>query len=177
MARRRMSEMRWLGLIALMSLTLLALGCGDDAADEGSEGGPAAAATTASADDAERPAATRKGTTVRVVESQFGRILADGRGQAVYIFDKETTNKSECYGACARAWPPVLTTGRPRAGTGARNRLLGTTRRRNGKSQVTYRGRPLYYYVDDSPGRVLCHNVDEFGGLWLVIRASGKPVG
>jgi predicted lipoprotein with Yx(FWY)xxD motif len=70
----------------------------------------------------------------------------------------------------------VLAKGEPRAGRGARGSLLGTTRRRDGKLQVTYRGRPLYYYVDDGPGRVLCHNVEEFGGLWLVVRADGNPV-
>ena len=70
----------------------------------------------------------------------------------------------------------MLTRGRPVAGKGIRKRLLGTTRRRNGKRQVTYDGRPLYYYVDDTPGRVLCHDVLEFGGLWLVVRPDGTPV-
>ena len=70
----------------------------------------------------------------------------------------------------------MLTRGRPVAGKGIRERLLGTTRRRNGKRQVTYDGRPLYYYVDDAPGRVLCHDVSEFGGLWLVVRPDGTPV-
>lgn len=121
------------------------------------------------------PAAAQVGRTVKVVPSRFGRILADARGQAVYLFAKEKRGRSECYGACARAWPPVLTKGRPRAGRGAKASLLGTTRRRDGTRQVTYRGRPLYYYVDDRPGRVLCHNVSEFGGLWLVVRPNGRP--
>jgi predicted lipoprotein with Yx(FWY)xxD motif len=121
-------------------------------------------------------AAAKPGRVIKVVDSQYGKILGDGKGQAVYVFDKETTRKSECYGACARAWPPVLAKGRPRAGKGARARLLGTTRRRNGKRQLTYRGRPLYYYVHDSSGNVLCHDVSEFGGLWLVIRRGGRPV-
>jgi predicted lipoprotein with Yx(FWY)xxD motif len=120
--------------------------------------------------------AAARGTTVRLVRSQFGRILGDRRGQAFYLFDEEKSKRSECYGRCARAWPPVLTKGRPRAGRGVRARLLGTTRRRDGRMQVTYRGRPLYYYVDDGPGRVLCHNVEEFGGLWLVLRANGEAV-
>ena len=42
--------------------------------------------------------------------------------------------------------------------------------------QVTYGGHPLYYYVDDTPGKVLCHNVDEFGGTWLVVLPSGEAV-
>jgi predicted lipoprotein with Yx(FWY)xxD motif len=155
---------------------MLALGCGDDSGNGSSKASTAPAASTSPADDAERPGAARKGTTVKLVDSRFGRILADSRGQAVYLFDKETTKRSECYGACAKAWPPLLTKGEPRAGQGARSGLLGTTRRRNGKRQVTYRGHPLYYYVDDGPGRVLCHDVDEFGGLWLVVRAAGTPV-
>lgn len=67
--------------------------------------------------------------------------------------------------------------GPPGRGQGRAKRLLGTTPRRNGKRQVTYDGRLLYYYVDDAPGRVLCHNVLEFGGLWLVVRSDGSPVG
>lgn len=114
-------------------------------------------------------------TTIKAVSSQFGRILADGRGQAVYVFDKETTSKPGCHGACAKAWPPVLSEGRPVAGRGASARLLGTTRRRDGKRQVTVDGKPLYSYVHDTPGRVLCHDVQEFGGLWLVVRPDGTP--
>jgi predicted lipoprotein with Yx(FWY)xxD motif len=133
-------------------------------------------ATPAEAAPAKRASATKPGKTIKAVNSQFGRILGDGRGQAVYVFDKETSSKPECYGACAKAWPPVLTKGRPVAGKGARAGQLGTTRRRNGKRQVTVGGRPLYYYVDDAPGRVLCHDVAEFGGLWLVVRPDGAPV-
>jgi predicted lipoprotein with Yx(FWY)xxD motif len=121
-------------------------------------------------------ATAAQGKRISIVDSQFGKIVGDGRGQAFYVFDKERAGKSECYGACARAWPPVLTRGRPAARKGVRSRLLGTVRRRSGKRQVTYRGRPLYYYVDDAPGRVLCHDVREFGGLWLVIRPNGTPV-
>jgi predicted lipoprotein with Yx(FWY)xxD motif len=171
-------------LLAMLSvICLVAAGCGGDD-DDGGGGGerePAsmAPASTTDTTQASDRAATgaRKGRKIRVVDdSQFGRILANGRGQAVYYFDRESTERSECYGACARAWPPVLTKGKPRAGDGARSGLLGRTERRNGKSQVTYDGHPLYYYVDDSPGRVLCHDVEEFGGLWLVVRPDGTPV-
>jgi predicted lipoprotein with Yx(FWY)xxD motif len=70
----------------------------------------------------------------------------------------------------------VIAKGEPAAGAGAAGRLLGTTRRRDGRLQLTYGGHPVYYYVDDAPGRVLCQNVNEFGGQWLIVRASGKPV-
>jgi predicted lipoprotein with Yx(FWY)xxD motif len=116
------------------------------------------------------------GITVKVVSSQYGPVLADGRGQAFYLFASEKTARSRCYGACQQRWPPVLARGRPRAGPGGKSRLLGTTRRADGKVQLTYAGHPMYYYLGDAPGRILCQGVDEFGGLWLVVRSSGKPV-
>jgi predicted lipoprotein with Yx(FWY)xxD motif len=113
---------------------------------------------------------------VKVVSSQYGHILADGRGRAFYLFAKEHSRSSECYGACATNWPPVGVKGKPVAGPGAESRLLGNTRRSDGKLQLTYAGHPIYYYVGDSPGRVLCQGVNEFGGLWLVVQPNGKPV-
>jgi predicted lipoprotein with Yx(FWY)xxD motif len=121
-------------------------------------------------------AAAGNGTTVKTVSSQFGTILGDRKGQAFYAFGKERTSRSECYGACAKAWPPVLASGRPVAAKGVRASLIGTTRRRDGTRQLTFRGRPLYYYVSDAPGRVLCHDVRQFGGLWQVIKPDGVPV-
>jgi predicted lipoprotein with Yx(FWY)xxD motif len=64
----------------------------------------------------------------------------------------------------------------PRAAVGARNALLGTTRRADGRLQVTYAGKPLYYVGDRSPGQILCQNVSEFGGLWVVVRPNGTLV-
>jgi predicted lipoprotein with Yx(FWY)xxD motif len=173
--------------LLLLTFTLAAVvatGCGSDD-DAGAARGdamaqePAMKETKAAAADgamADTAMAAKRGTAIRVVRSQYGRILAARRGQAVYLFDKETSARSRCYGACAQAWPPVLTKGRPVAGKGAKAGLLGTTRRRDGKKQVTYDGQPLYYYVADAPGRVLCHDVEEFGGTWLVLRSSGKAV-
>ena len=166
-------------LTVMLTIAVLApAGCGDDGdgaapADAMAKAPAASAARTATS--AARPA-PRRGTAIRVVDSQYGRILAARRGQAVYLFDKETSERSRCYGACAKAWPPVLTKGRPVAGKGAKSSLLGTARRRDGKKQVTYDGQPLYYYVADAPGRVLCHDVEEFGGTWLVLRSNGKAV-
>ncbi len=115
-----------------------------------------------------------QGVRVKVVDSDYGRVIADGKGEALYLFEKESGKKPQCYGSCAQVWPPVLTKGKPKAGRGL-EASLGTTRRNNGKLQVTYAGQPLYYYVGDSPGSILCHDVEEFGGLWLVVQPSGEP--
>ncbi len=115
--------------------------------------------------------------TVTVRGSSYGRILFDGRGFVLYAFTKDPRGRSACTGACAAAWPPYLVSRRARAGVGVRKSLLGTTRRSDGKLQATYAGRPLYYYIGDrKPGQILCQNVAEFGGVWLVVRASGALV-
>jgi predicted lipoprotein with Yx(FWY)xxD motif len=110
--------------------------------------------------------------------SSFGRILFDGRGFVLYRFTRDAHGRSACSGACAKAWPPYLVKTRPRAGAGLAGSRLGTTRRSDGSLQATYAGRPLYYYVGDrSPGQIRCQNVAEFGGVWRVVRPSGRLVG
>jgi len=115
------------------------------------------------------------GKRVSLVKSDYGRILADGKGFALYLFTKDD-GKSRCYGECARAWPPLYTKRRPRAVGDVRQDLLGTVRRRNGRKQVTYNGHPLYYYVgDEAPRVVRCQSVYEYGGTWFIVRRSGRP--
>jgi predicted lipoprotein with Yx(FWY)xxD motif len=115
--------------------------------------------------------------TVAVHSSRYGRILFDGRGFALYTFSHDPRGRSSCSGACAERWPPLLVRRTPSAGPGAKASLLGTVRRADGTTQAAYAGRPLYYYVGDTkPGQILCQNVSEFGGRWLVVRASGAPV-
>jgi predicted lipoprotein with Yx(FWY)xxD motif len=129
------------------------------------------AMTTAPAGSAE---ATGAGAMITTAASDFGQILFDGTGQAIYLFDKESTATPDCYGDCAAAWPPVLTVGAPVAGTGLMADLLGVTPRTDGSTQVTYAGRPLYYYAGEGKNEVTCHNVSEFGGRWLVVTPTGK---
>lgn len=120
------------------------------------------------------PTGAAAGVTITAAASDFGQVLFDGTGQAVYLFDKETTAVPDCYGDCAVAWPPVLTDGPPLAGDGTAADLLGTTSRTDGSTQATYAGHPLYYYAHEGKNKVTCHNVNEFGGLWLVITPSGQ---
>lgn len=119
--------------------------------------------------------ATKPNLTVR--SSAYGKILFDGRGFVLYAFTKDAKNRSNCFGECARAWPPYIAKGTQKVGPGLDQAKLGTTKRPDGSRQVTYGGRPLYYYVDDnSAGEIRCQNVFEFGGLWLVVRGSSALV-
>jgi predicted lipoprotein with Yx(FWY)xxD motif len=115
--------------------------------------------------------------TLTVKSSSFGRVLFDGRGFVLYAFTRDKNGRSACYGACAKAWPVYYAKATLRAGTGIKRSLIGTTKRRDGRRQITYAGRPLYYYVGDTEaGQIRCQNVVEFGGTWLVVRPTGKLV-
>ena len=115
--------------------------------------------------------------TLTVRSTQFGRILFDGRGQALYAFTRDKRGGlSQCYGECAKAWPVYFKQGVPRAGDGVKQSEIGTTRRRDGRLQVTYNGWPLYFYAHEGRREVRCQNVVEFGGTWLVVKPSGAPV-
>ncbi len=177
--------MKRISLLILIGLLVFA-GCGGD--DGGSDSGSGAADSSAKAEDEQTGAATKtdeaesetgratsgKGTAVALGDSQFGQILFDSKRQAIYIFERDQENRSNCYGDCAEAWPPVFTEGKPRAGKGVDRTLLGTTKRRDGKLQVTYAGKPLYFYAHEGPGEVKCHNVNLNGGFWWVLDADGE---
>jgi predicted lipoprotein with Yx(FWY)xxD motif len=160
---------------ALAALMIGAAGCGDAGGGASPEAASAPAPTTTQRAPAPKP--PTDGVRLKVVDSELGQVVGDAHGEALYLFDKERGSEPACYGECADAWPPALAKGAPVAGDGVTQRLLGTTRRRDGKLQVTYRDHPLYYYVGDAPGRILCQNVDEFGGRWLVVQPNGDPVG
>jgi predicted lipoprotein with Yx(FWY)xxD motif len=131
---------------------------------------PGATATTTAAGAAKK----RKGTKLIVDDSDFGTMLFDTRKQAIYAFERDANGRSVCYGECAKAWPPVYTAGHPVAGAGVKPGLLGTLERRDGSRQVTYAGKPLYFYAHEGPGQVLCHNVNLNGGYWWVLAPSGE---
>jgi predicted lipoprotein with Yx(FWY)xxD motif len=120
------------------------------------------------------PRQNEPATTVIAAQSDFGMILFDATGQAIYIFDIETTTKPLCYDDCAAAWPPVLTYAAPRAGQRVNEALLGTTPRADGTTQVTYGGHPLYLYAHEGKGEVKCHDVFLNGGNWYAVQPDGK---
>jgi predicted lipoprotein with Yx(FWY)xxD motif len=156
--------------LAAIALVGVLSGCG------GSSGVTRAPATTPAAPAPSTAAAApvaKTGTVITTAGSDYGVMLFDQKGQAIYLFDKEQTSKAECYDRCAAAWPPVYTKGAAVAAGAARADLLGSTKRSDGREQVTYAGHPLYYYAFEKPRQVLCHNVVEYGGRWLVVTPGG----
>jgi predicted lipoprotein with Yx(FWY)xxD motif len=109
--------------------------------------------------------------------SKLGRILVDNHGKTLYLWAHDKGRRSTCNGQCATYWPPLVTSGKPKAGPGTRARLLRTSRRADGRRQVTYHGHPLYYYVGDTrAGDVNGAGQTGFGGRWDPVSAAGGAV-
>jgi predicted lipoprotein with Yx(FWY)xxD motif len=147
---------------------LVTAGCG------GASKAMATGAASSGASAAVATPAASTGTTITLRPSRYGRMLFSSKRQAIYVFQRDRPGRSNCYGECAKSWPPVYTTGRPQAGPGVRMALLGMAKRRDGRLQVTYAGKPLYYYANEGPGQVECHNVELNGGFWWVVGPDGK---
>jgi predicted lipoprotein with Yx(FWY)xxD motif len=161
-----------------VALTLIGLAIALVAASASASKGRASADPAVSAPPASgQPAATPRRAVLRLRETRFGEVIHEkGSGLVAYLFTRERSSKPACYGACAKAWPPIKTRRRPVAGLGLQQRHLGTSRRRGGAKMVTYRGHPLYFYEHDRPGQILCNDVREFGGRWFVVDKRGRPV-
>lgn len=114
---------------------------------------------------------------LKVASLGGGQALVDGSGKALYLFEKDTGTSSTCYDACATAWPPLLTSGKPTAGGKVQAGELGTTKRSDGTMQVTYHGHPLYYFFKDkAAGDIKGQGVDAFGAPWYLVTPSGDAL-
>jgi len=123
------------------------------------------------------PARAASVAKVQLVNTKLGKVLADGRGRTLYLFEKDKGSKSACSAACAQAWPPLTTTGKPRAGAGVSASKLGTTTRSGGVKQVTYNGHPLYGFVKDTgPRQTHGEGLKAFGAEWYVLNGAGHKV-
>jgi predicted lipoprotein with Yx(FWY)xxD motif len=131
----------------------------------------AAVLTTAAA------AASRSGSVVKLRQSSLGQILVDSHGRTLYLWAHDKHHKSTCYGPCAVYWPALVTHGKPKAVGGARQALLSTTRRRDGRLQVVYHGHPLYRFAGDTKaGQTSGEGLTDFGGRWDPVSAAGLAV-
>jgi predicted lipoprotein with Yx(FWY)xxD motif len=148
-------------LVALVALVVAGCGGGDDQASAAPSRGNGSGSSTIGASDA----------------GGLGKILVDSQGRAVYLFEKDTGPKSTCSGACAVEWPPVTTSGKPTAGDGLSASMLGTTKRSDGTTQVTYNDHPLYRFEgDQEPGDTSGQGLDFFGAKWFVLSPAGDRV-
>jgi predicted lipoprotein with Yx(FWY)xxD motif len=151
------------GAALLAALTIALAACGGDDDTSGT------AATAAPTTKAPQEAA---GATVAVADSKLGDILVDGEGRTLYVFTKDKGDQSACSGECATNWPAL--TGTATAGTGVQASLLSTSMQANGTSQVTYGGKPLYYFAGDAkPGDT---NGQGVGKVWYVVGGDGEMV-
>ena len=114
-------------------------------------------------------------TKITLHKTKIGKVLATSSGMTLYVFMADKNGKSNCYGKCAGFWPPVMAKGKVSAGAGIKAGLLGTTKRKNGQRQVTYKGHPLYRFkLDKGAGQVAGQGQDFFGGKWYALSSAGS---
>jgi predicted lipoprotein with Yx(FWY)xxD motif len=120
---------------------------------------------------------TGASATLGVAKSSLGSILVNSTGRTLYLFRADVGATSSCSGAWAVAWPPLLATGTPIAGTGLTASKVGTNTRSGGSQQVTYNGHPVYLYIGDKKaGEVNGQGVTAFGAAWFALTPAGKQI-
>jgi predicted lipoprotein with Yx(FWY)xxD motif len=119
--------------------------------------------------------------TVNLTNTSKGMILTN-KGYTLFMFSRDKANKDNCVKikGCTAIWPPLLSSGTPKAGSGVNQSLLGTTKLPSGKKQVTYNKHPLYRYKPDlsshTKGDTTYIGAFLEGGYWWGVNASGKAV-
>jgi predicted lipoprotein with Yx(FWY)xxD motif len=170
MRTKRLSPLAAATAVALSAMAIAACGSGSSS-KQTTTGASVPGASSA-------PSSTSASSgTVDLAKRSLGPILIDSQGRTLYLWQADTGAKSTCTGACASAWPPLLTTGTPTAGSGVSSSLLGTTKRANGSEQVTYSGHPLYRFAGDTGSRQTNgQGSTGFGALWYVLSPRGNPL-
>lgn len=172
---------------ALAAVAIAAVGCGSSS-NSGSTTGSASSGASSSGSASSggayggggamtTPSTTTTAATVKTAKTPLGTILVDSSGRTLYLFERDTTSKSTCDGACAAAWPPLTTSGSPKAAGQATSGMLGTTKRSDGTTEVTYAGHPLYLYAGDSAaGQTNGQGLNQFGAAWDTMHPNGTKV-
>jgi predicted lipoprotein with Yx(FWY)xxD motif len=159
----------WIAIIAagLVALAVAVAGCGGG----GAYGGPSSSAPGTA------PSSGGGGPSVKLASTKLGNVLVDAHGRTLYLFEADKGPMSACGGACASIWPPLKTTAEPTAGPGITSSKLGTTKRSDGVTEVTYNGHPLYTYAGDSgPGQTSGQGLDDYGAEWYALSARGNKI-
>ena len=172
---------------AVLALAVIAAGCGSSSNNSSTSassggGGGGLYGGGGSSSKAAAPASGGGAAVIAVATNpKLGKILVDSKGNTLYYFekDKKGGTTSTCSGACAAVWPPTTTTGTPKAQKGASASKLGTIKRSDGTTEVTYNGWPLYTYAGDKkPGDANGNDFTQFGAQWYALTPAGKkPAG
>jgi predicted lipoprotein with Yx(FWY)xxD motif len=140
-------------------------------------GGSSGSKTSTTATGTPRTSSTASAPVVTTKKTSLGTFLVGPSGRTLYLWEADKGSKSTCNGACAAAWPPLTASSTPKAGSGVKKSLLGTTKRADGSTEVTYAGHPLYYFAgDSSPGQASGEGSKNFGAEWYVVSTGGKPL-
>src|SRR5512136_3019619 len=172
-----------LGIMSLVAVLIIAA-CAAPAAPAQPPAAPPAVPTAAptavppkSAPTASPTAAAPapKPVTLQIASAdKLGKFLADGDGNTLYLFTKDTKGTSNCYDKCAQSWPPLIPSGQPTLKDGVSTDMISMTVRTDGSVQLTYDGWPLYYYAKDkAPGDTTGQAV---GNAWWVVSGEGNPI-
>jgi predicted lipoprotein with Yx(FWY)xxD motif len=165
-------------VLVAVALALLVAGCGgsdSSSSGGGAYGGGGSTATTRSAETTPTEGAA---TVMAKSVPKLGKVIVDSDGFTLYDFHKDKGTTSSCYGACAGVWPPLMTGSAPKAAGGASASKLGTTKRKDGTTQVTFAGHPLYTYTADTkPGDAKGNDITTYGGQWYALEPNGEEAG
>jgi predicted lipoprotein with Yx(FWY)xxD motif len=158
-----------------LAIGLSVAACGSSSS--ASSGTTAPASSGAGGSAGASAAASAGGTPIGTTSGSAGTYLTGASGRALYLWVADSHGKSNCSGACASAWPPLLTRGTPVASGGVTSSELGTITRSGGAEQVTYDGHPLYYYAGDpKAGTTNGQGSDGFGAKWWLVAPSGSAI-
>ena len=168
-----------IGLVAILAVVLAGCGGSKSTNNATASGGGGAYGYGAPAKPASAPAkpAAAGATTIALADHGLGKMLVDASGRTLYLWRADTGLSSTCSGACAQGWPPVTTTGTPKATGGVHAGWLGTVKRADGTTQVTYGGHPLYRFAGDTAaGQTNGQGSTGFGSPWYVVSATGSAI-
>jgi predicted lipoprotein with Yx(FWY)xxD motif len=165
-----------LGALAVAGALVLAA-CGGSGTSSSSGSGSTPSYGAAKPSTSSASSGSGAASVVSTKTSSLGTFLVDGNGRALYLWDADHGSKSTCSGACAQAWPPVTTTGTPKASGAVKASLLGITKRADGSREVTYAGHPLYTFAGDTKaGQTAGQGSNGFGAPWWVVTPAGKAL-
>ena len=176
-----MTRMFSFGALAVVGALVLAACGGSGSSNSGTSSSSGASSTPGYGAAPPSTSNTSNGSgaasTLSTKTSSLGTFLVDAKGRTLYLWNADKGSMSTCTGACAQAWPPLTTTGTPKASGAVKSSLLGTTKRSDGSREVTYAGHPLYTFAGDTqPGQTTGEGSNGFGAPWWVVSPAGKAL-